>query len=160
MRAPTMGPGSSLLRVFAYAPASLEAHSPLLSRTLPPLNPVCLGCNILCASKKEKKMLLITYHMPSCIGTPPSLQSVQFSSVAQSCPILCDPMACSMARPPCPSPTPRVSSFVVLSFCLFILLKARILKWFAIPFSMDHILSEPNHLRKMNHLEWIKIRAS
>ena len=32
--------------------------------------------------------------------------SVQFSSVAQSCPTLCDPMN---ARPPCPSPTPRVT---------------------------------------------------
>ena len=45
--------------------------------------------------------------------------SVQFSSVAQSCPTLCKPMNCIMsnslwpyesqnARPPCPSPTPRV----------------------------------------------------
>ena len=35
----------------------------------------------------------------------------QFSSVAQSCPTLCDPMNCvgaQHARPPCPSPTPRV----------------------------------------------------
>ena len=31
-----------------------------------------------------------------------------FSSVAQSCPTLCDPMDCS--TPPCPSPTPRVYS--------------------------------------------------
>ena len=31
--------------------------------------------------------------------------SVQFSSVAQSCPTLCDPMD---RRPPCPSPTPGV----------------------------------------------------
>ena len=35
--------------------------------------------------------------------------SVQFSSVAQSCPTLCNPMNHSMpARPPCPSPTPGV----------------------------------------------------
>ena len=56
--------------------------------------------------------------------------SVQFSSVAQSCPTLCDPMN---ARPPCPSPTPGVhpnpcplsrwchpnisSSVVPFSFC-------------------------------------------
>ena len=34
-----------------------------------------------------------------------------FSSVAQLCPTLCDPMNCSMhARPPCPSPTSRVHS--------------------------------------------------
>ena len=37
--------------------------------------------------------------------------SVQFSSVAQSCPTLCNPMNHSMpARPPCPSPTPGVHS--------------------------------------------------
>ena len=35
--------------------------------------------------------------------------SVQFSSVTQSCPILCDPMDCS-TPPPCPSPAPRVYS--------------------------------------------------
>ena len=32
----------------------------------------------------------------------------QFSSVAQSCPTLCNPMNRQHARPPCPSPTPRV----------------------------------------------------
>ena len=37
------------------------------------------------------------------------LQSVQFSSVAQSCPTLCDPMNHS-TPPPCPSLTPRVHS--------------------------------------------------
>ena len=34
--------------------------------------------------------------------------TVQFSSVAQSCPTLCNPMNRKNARPPCPSPTPRV----------------------------------------------------
>ena len=34
--------------------------------------------------------------------------SVQFSSITQLCPTLCDPKDCS--RPPCPSPTPRVCS--------------------------------------------------
>ena len=34
--------------------------------------------------------------------------SIQFSSVAQSCPTLCHPMDCSHARPPCPSPIPGV----------------------------------------------------
>ena len=33
-----------------------------------------------------------------------------FSSVAQSCLILCDPHGLQHARPPCPSPTPRVYS--------------------------------------------------
>ena len=36
------------------------------------------------------------------------VHSVQFSSVAQSCPTLCDPMNPQHARPPCPSPTPGV----------------------------------------------------
>ena len=34
--------------------------------------------------------------------------SIQFSSVAQLCPTLGDPMDRSHTRPPCPSPTPRV----------------------------------------------------
>ena len=36
--------------------------------------------------------------------------SVQFSSVAQSCLTLCDPINRSMPRPPCPSPSPGVNS--------------------------------------------------
>ena len=36
-----------------------------------------------------------------------SLSQVQFSSVAQLCPTLCDPMDCSVPGFPCPSPTPR-----------------------------------------------------
>ena len=43
-----------------------------------------------------------------CFSSP-VLGSVQFSSVVQSCPTLCDPVDCSI-RPPCPSPTPRVYS--------------------------------------------------
>ena len=40
-----------------------------------------------------------------------SISSVQVSSVAQSCPTLCDPMNCSQARQASlPSPTPRVHS--------------------------------------------------
>ena len=35
---------------------------------------------------------------------------LQFSSVTQSCPTLCDPMDCKQSRLPCPSPTPRVHS--------------------------------------------------
>ena len=38
---------------------------------------------------------------------PPS-SSVQFSSVAQSCPTFCDPHESQHARPPCLSPTPGV----------------------------------------------------
>ena len=40
----------------------------------------------------------------------PYLNSVQFSSVAQSCPTLCDPMNRSMPGLPCPSPSPGVHS--------------------------------------------------
>ena len=35
-------------------------------------------------------------------------KSLQFSSVTQSCPTLCDPMNWQHARPPCPSPAPGV----------------------------------------------------
>ena len=37
-------------------------------------------------------------------------QSVQFSSVTQSCPTLSDPHVLQHTRPPCPSPTPGVYS--------------------------------------------------
>ena len=40
-------------------------------------------------------------------GKPFSIM-FQFSSVAQSCPTLCDPHEPQHTRPPCPSPTPRV----------------------------------------------------
>ena len=33
--------------------------------------------------------------------------SVEFSSVAQSCPTLCDPMSLQYVKPLCPTPTPR-----------------------------------------------------
>ena len=36
---------------------------------------------------------------------PSAWQNVQFSSAAQLCPTLCDPMDLQHARPPCPSPT-------------------------------------------------------
>ena len=36
--------------------------------------------------------------------------SSQFSSVLQSCTVLCDPVDCSMSRPPCPSPAPGACS--------------------------------------------------
>ena len=39
-----------------------------------------------------------------------SISSVQFSSFAQSCPILCDPMKLQHARPPCSSPSSGVHS--------------------------------------------------
>ena len=52
------------------------------------------------------------------VGSTPGLgkspgegkRSIQFSSVAQSCPTLCDPHGLQHTRPPCPSPTPSVYS--------------------------------------------------
>ena len=46
---------------------------------------------------------------PSPTGIITQVRSVQFSSVAQSCPTL-PPHGLQHARPPCPSPTPRVYS--------------------------------------------------
>ena len=52
------------------------------------------------------------------------------------------------------------SSFSVLSYCFFILSmgfsKARILKWFAFPSSVDHILSE---LSIMTRLSWVALHG-
>ena len=42
----------------------------------------------------------------------PTELSVQFSSLTQSCQTFCDPHESQHARPPCPSPTPRVHSDV------------------------------------------------
>ena len=47
-------------------------------------------------------------YLPWSDGT--RFHSVQFSSIAQSCPTLCDPMNCSMPGLPVPSPTPGVHS--------------------------------------------------
>ena len=47
-----------------------------------------------------------TYHSNLIMSL--QLHSVQFSSFAQSCSTLCNPMNRSTARPPCPSPTPGV----------------------------------------------------
>ena len=45
-----------------------------------------------------------------CISPGFISSSIQFTSVAQSCTTLCDPMDYSTPGPPCPSPTPRVYS--------------------------------------------------
>ena len=47
--------------------------------------------------------------VPLSNNLPAPLIPVQFSSVAQSCPTLCDPVDCSLPGL-CPSPTPRVNS--------------------------------------------------
>ena len=52
----------------------------------------------------------IVYWYPCCIGNHCKKDSVHFSSVAQSCATLCDPMDCSIPGFPvhhsCPCPTP------------------------------------------------------
>ena len=60
---------------------------------------------------------------------------LQFSSVAQSCPTLCDPMD---ARRPCPSPTPRVCP----NSCPLNLWCHPIISFSVIPFSF-HLQSFP-----------------
>ena len=63
----------------------------------------CLGCeaNVICILRKG-------WFQPDS-GIKIRFVSVQFSSVAQSCPTL-RPHESQHARPPCPSPTPRVHS--------------------------------------------------
>ena len=63
-------------------------------------------------------VMLMVYHIirikhtVDCARTSRSFwsSSVQFSSVAQSCPTLCEPMNCSMPGLPVPSPSPGVHS--------------------------------------------------
>ena len=59
----------------------------------------------LCWTTKPQVRRLFGVHYFLCSL---DVDRVQFSSVAQSCPTLCDPMDYSMPGPPCPSPTPRV----------------------------------------------------
>ena len=47
---------------------------------------------------------------PALAGEFFSISPTSASSVAQSCPTLCDPIDCSHARLPCPSPTHRACS--------------------------------------------------
>ena len=58
--------------------------------------------------ESEKAGLKLNIQKTKIVASSP-ISSVQFSSVAQSCLTLCDPIDCS-TRPPCPSPTPRVYS--------------------------------------------------
>ena len=57
-----------------------------------------------CSHKIKRHLLLERKAMTNLV----QFSSVHFSSVAQSCPTLCDPMNHKHAKPPCPSPTPRV----------------------------------------------------
>ena len=72
----------------------MEVTSSLVPRRLPPLQP---------GSTSRAGSYLMTWepqHQPSMVGGSSMLpsgpfSSVQFSSVAQSCPTFCDPMDCS-----------------------------------------------------------------
>ena len=57
--------------------------------------------------KSSGKNHLIIKYAVLCYGFS-VLYTYRFSSVAQSCLTLCNPMDCKHARPPCPLPTPRV----------------------------------------------------
>ena len=105
--------------------------------------------------------LLNCRQIPYCLshqGSP----GVQFSSVAQSCPILCNPMDCSTpgfcSRLPCPSPTPRVYSHscplsqwchLTISTCYPLLLPPSIIPSIRV-FSNESVL----------HIRWPSIRVS
>ena len=65
--------------------------------------------------ENEKAGLKLNIQKTRMMASGP-ISSVQFSSVAQSCPTLCDPMNRTQhTRPPCLSPTPRVYSNSCLS---------------------------------------------
>ena len=61
-----------------------------------------------CDSNHELIIAKLRLKLKKVAETTRPFSSVQFSSVAQSCSILCDPMNGLHTRPPCPSPTPRV----------------------------------------------------
>ena len=128
---------------------------------------------------------------------------IQFSSVGQSCPILCDPMNCStpslpvhhqlpestqthvhwigdaiQPSHPLSSPSPPILnlsqhqdlfighlltwgvhlsvSYLFAFHTVHGVLKARLLKWFAIPYPVDHSLSEPS---TMNRPSWVALHS-
>ena len=94
------------------------------------------------------------------LPSEPLRKPLQFSSVAQSCQTLCDPMNCSTPGLPVHHQFPEFTQTQVLltwgvplsvsyHFAFSYrsgVLKARILKWFAIPFS-----SGPHSVRPLHH---------
>ena len=63
-------------------------------------------------SNEHPGLVSFRMHWLDLLVVPGTLKSLlqQIRSVAQSCPTLCDPHESQQARPPCPSPTPRVHS--------------------------------------------------
>ena len=61
-----------------------------------------------------KNWMWVSMHSCTCTielySSKWNLNSIQFSSLMQSCPTLCDPMDCSTPGHPCPSPTPGLYS--------------------------------------------------
>ena len=55
-------------------------------------------------------MRMFIFQNDKSINTMVEMTSAPFSSVTQSCLILCDPHGLQHTRPPCPSPTPRAYS--------------------------------------------------
>ena len=108
------------------------------------------------SSRKTSTTALLTIPKPLTV-----FSSVQFSLSVVSDSL--QPHESQHARPPCPSPTPRVHSDsilgtyrpgeflfqypIILPFhAVYGVLKARILKWFAIPFS-----NGPHSVRPLHH---------
>ena len=70
---------------------------------------ITVGLCILSRARENTEVLFEGIISVWCLQYVLEISSVQFSSVAQSCPTLCDPMNCSTQGPPCPSPTPRLT---------------------------------------------------
>ena len=117
---------------------------------------------VLISSVSCLTLLWQSFAIYACIKSSHCIPSVQFSSVAQSCPTLCDPMNCSTPGLPVHHQLPEISSSIlgtywpgeflvqypiILPFhTVHRVLKARILNWFAIPFS-----SGPHSVRSLHH---------
>ena len=71
------------------------------------------GNNLSFFWRKSHVLALEVYFQNNLIG------SIQFSSVAQSSPTLCDPMKGSGARPPCPSPLPDSPQILWVSDAIY-----------------------------------------
>ena len=75
---------------------------------------------------------------------------IQFSSVAQSCPILCDPHEPQHTRPPCPSPTPGVHpNPCLLSRCCHPTISPSVVPFSSCPqsFPASNMTLQQHHLR-------------
>ena len=95
----------------------------------------------------------------SCIKVLPSSIllsscSVQFSSVAQLCSTLCDPMDCMQhTRPPCPLPTPGVySNSCPLSWWCHLAISCSVITFSACLVIKDRLTNKRRNKQKFNNL--------